>query len=182
MKLRVLPAVLAATAIATAAVMPSMVGATDTAAPAGPVGTGITGEYVGTIGLNGGFSPRLAEIAAEAGATGIGDAYMNFLYDLIGPLTITMDDGAMDGSWSMAGTGIIEGELSGGGMEIRIYGDGVYDGAGTLTGTPGELPVRCHLRLDGDGHLRQPVHRAGVEHRLGHRHVFDGAHQRGHLL
>lgn len=137
MKLRVLPAVLAATAIATAAVMPSMVGATDTAAPAGPVGTGITGEYVGTIGLNGGFSPRLAEIAAEAGATGIGDAYMNFLYDLIGPLTITMDDGAMDGSWSMAGTGIIEGELSGGGMEIRIYGDGVYDGTGTLTGTPG---------------------------------------------
>jgi hypothetical protein len=131
MKLRVAPVLLAATALATATAVPSLAGAT------GPAGTGVTGEYVGSIGLNGGFSPNLAAIAAEAGAAAVGDGYLVFLYDLAGPLTITMTDGAMDGSWAMAGTGLIEGDLSSGGMQLLMYGDGVFDGTGTLSGTPG---------------------------------------------
>lgn len=117
--------------LAGAATLPSIADA------AGPPGSGVTGEYVGTIGLNGGFSPRLDEIAANAGAPVAIEGDVLFAYDFLGPINITMSDGDMNGSWSMTGTGIVTGLFGAAGLSIGISGDGDFKGTGTVTGVPG---------------------------------------------
>ena len=127
--------ILGVATLSAASLIPAIAAADAPAAT--PPGTGITGEYFGSIGLNGGFSPDLVAIAAEAGAAGGVEGSVVFSYELAGPLTITMADGTMDGTWAMAGPSSVDGRFSASGFEVLMYGDGSFDGTGTLSGTPG---------------------------------------------
>ncbi len=81
-----------------------------------------SGTFHGAITLNGGFDKKV-----EGG---------NFLLimDGGGPLSMTLTDGTMEGSWSMTAGQQILGDFDGGG---HMYGDGGWDATGSVHGPPG---------------------------------------------
>jgi hypothetical protein len=92
----------------------------------GPVADG---DFTGTIGLEGGFRVVIPEGSLVLRAQGSG------------PLQFTLRDGAMSGTWSLAGTTILDGEFSQAGAQagagIIIEGTGTFSGSGPFGGPPG---------------------------------------------
>lgn len=85
-----------------------------TSDPPGP-----TGDLIGYIGLSGGWRSTMN------GSVGI-----DVRYDIVGPMTMRLDDGEMSGDWSMEGSSSVTGEL--------ISGSGSHVGTGTFAGRTGE--------------------------------------------
>lgn len=85
----------------------------------GPVASG---DFVGAMGLDGGFS-----VQVEGGAVTVP-------VDGSGPLQLTLDDGTMSGTWSLAGAQSVEGSFGG---FIALDGGGPVSGSGSIGGPPG---------------------------------------------
>lgn len=101
------------------------------------------GLYFGSISFTGGFIIDMAQAIAETGqSTGGADISGQLILDsaINGPASMTVTDGAVTGEWTIAGTSTTDGRFTGtfNGVtaSLSIDGAGVYDGAGTFTGSP----------------------------------------------
>ncbi|MEN8238428.1 MAG: hypothetical protein ABFR53_04400 [Actinomycetota bacterium] len=82
-----------------------------------------SGEFTGVVGLDGGFSLDLP--------TG---GEMVVLVNGTGPLELTLADGTMSGTWSLAATQSLAGDLGAG---IKMSGGGPIAASGAIGGPPG---------------------------------------------
>lgn len=91
-----------------------------------------SGEFTGTITLDGGFTARVEQSPASGSVT--------VFFEGAGPLNITLDEGQMSGSWQLDGTqtlfGLFEAEGSDGAGSVTMGGEGVFSGSGDIGGPP----------------------------------------------
>jgi len=111
----------------------------------GPVADG---DFTGTIGLEGGFRVVIPEGSLVLRAQGSG------------PLQFTLRDGAMSGTWSLAGTTILDGEFSQAGGGIIIEGTGTFSGSGPFGGPPGAYRMSGTFDSENTATVTVPV--AGI--------------------
>lgn len=97
----------------------------------GPVASG---DFTGTIAIDGGFGVDVAQFVP--GATGA----VVVLVDGSGPLEVTLDEGQMTGTWTIAGTQEVRGNfgmtVEGVSANVVMSGEGTFDGAGEMGGPP----------------------------------------------
>ena len=82
-----------------------------------------SGDFTGSVGLDGGFSVSLPE-----------GGELVVLVNGTGPLELTLADGTMSGTWSLPITQTINGDFGGG---IKVTGNGSGTSSGQMSGPPG---------------------------------------------
>jgi hypothetical protein len=95
----------------------------------GPVASG---EFTGTIAIDGGFSADVADFVPD------GTGALVVLVNGSGPLELTLDEGQMSGTWSIAGTQQTQGNFGMGaqGGVATLEGQGTFNGTGEMSGPP----------------------------------------------
>lgn len=125
-----------AAALAVAAASLVAAGSVSVAQTGGPVASG---DFTGIIAVNGGFGVDPSEFAPDVSGS------LVVLVDGTGPLELTLTDGAMAGTWSIAGTQRVDGTFSAsaGGVtgNVVVTGDGTFTGSGELSGPPGDYSL-----------------------------------------
>jgi len=108
-----------------------MVASTPAASQSG--GPVASGDFTGTIAVDGGISADVAELSPGAAGE------LVVLVNGSGPLELQLDEGTMDGTWSIDGTQELSGSfgLQGTAGNVEVTGGGTFNGSGQMSGPPG---------------------------------------------